>query len=185
MSFFFSSFGGIKITKKTNFKHSLMNTYLIKQIRGLFFLFFIISVFILSSCVPQKLVRYVQPRDEEDTLNTFIVKHRPINTVKPFDNLYIKIISPDQSTSQMFNSESDGAANTNVNYHMISYTVSDSGYIDFPFVGQMYVEGLTILEAKNVIQNELSQYISNAAVVVKFVGKSITVLGEVRQQGEL
>lgn len=163
-----------------------MNNYLAKQIGSLFFLFFIISVLVLSSCIPQKKVRYVQPKDKEDTLNTFIVKHRPINKVQPFDNLYIKIISPDQSTSQMFNSETGGGggAQANINYHMISYTVSDSGYIDFPFVGQIYVEGLTILEAKDVIQNALSQYISNVAIIVKFVGKSITILGEVMQQEE-
>ncbi|MEN8121995.1 MAG: polysaccharide biosynthesis/export family protein [Bacteroidota bacterium] len=117
-------------------------------------------------------------------MNTFILKHRPKNTVQPYDNLYIKIISPDASTSQMFNSETGGAGLASVNYHMISYTVSDSGYIDFPFVGQIYVEGLTILEAKDVIQKALSQYISNAAVIVKFVGKSITIVGEVLRQGE-
>ncbi len=67
---------------------------------------------------------------------------------------------------------------------MISYLVNDSGYVDFPFVGQIYVEGLTILEAKSAVQNALSQFISNVAVVVKFVGKNVTIIGEVNRQGE-
>lgn len=161
-----------------------MNNCLAKQIRNLIFLGFVISLLVLNSCVLQSKVRYVQSKNKMDTLNTFILKHRPKNTVQPFDNLYIKIISPDITTSQMFNSETGGAGAQNVNYHMVSYTVNDSGYVDFPFVGQIYVEGLTILEAKGVIQNALSQYISNAAVIVKFVGKSVTIIGEVMRQGE-
>ncbi len=161
-----------------------MNSYFIKQIRGLFFSFFIISVFILSSCVPLKKVMYVQTKDVKDTLNTFILKQRPKNTVQPFDNLYINIISPDETTSRMFNITGNNGGQRAIDYQMISYLVNDSGYVDFPFVGQIHVEGLTILEAKDAIQNALSQYISNAAVTVKFVGKSITVIGEVIRQGE-
>ena len=148
---------------------------------------FIISVSIaltFSSCVPQKKIRYVQTKNQKDTLNTFILKHRPKNTVQPFDNLYIKVISPDQETSQMFNNESSTAAQQNINYQMISYTVNDSGYVDFPFVGLIYVKDLTILQAKDAIEEALHQYISNAAVIVKFVGKSVTVIGEVNHQGE-
>jgi polysaccharide export outer membrane protein len=67
---------------------------------------------------------------------------------------------------------------------MISFTVNDSGYIDFPFVGQVMLKGLTILEAKDTLQNALSKYISNSTLIVKFVGKSVTVIGEVNSQGE-
>ena len=161
-----------------------MNNHLVKQIKGLLLLFFIVSVLILSSCVPLKKVMYVQTKDDKDTMNTFILKHRPQNTVQPFDNLYINIISPDETTSRMFNMMETGGAYRIVDYHMISYLVNDSGYVNFPFVGQIYVEGLTILEAKDAVQNALSQYISNAAVTVKFVGKNITVIGEVNRQGE-
>ncbi len=72
----------------------------------------------------------------------------------------------------------------NVNYNMISYTVNDSGFINFPFVGQIQVENLTILEAKDTIKEALSKYISNATVIVKFVGKSVTLIGEVENQGK-
>ena len=135
----------------------------------------------LSSCVPQKRVKYVQS-NKKDTLNTFILKQRPLNTIQPFDNLYIKIISPDVTTSTMFNSESMSVQI--VNYNMISYTVSKNGYIEFPFVGKIKVLDLTILQAKDTIRNSINKYIRNSDVVVKFVGKSITVLGEVTRQGE-
>jgi len=161
-----------------------MNKPIVKLLKLLSFLLFVFSILTLSSCVPLKKVRYVQTKDKKDTLNTFILKNRSKNTVRPFDNLYINIISPDEETSRMFNAQASGSVSQNIDYHMISYMVNDSGYVDFPFVGQIYVEGLTILEAKDVIQKALSQFISNASVIVKFVGKSITVLGEVTRQGQ-
>lgn len=161
-----------------------MNKPVIYQLNFFLFLFAIALFFTLSSCVTQKRVKYVQTKDSKDTTNVFILKNRTKNTVRPFDNLYISIISPDEVTSNMFNSQTGRSVNQNIDYHMISYMVNDSGYVDFPFVGQIYVEGLTILEAKDAIQNALSQYISNASVIVKFVGKYITVLGEVTRQGE-
>ena len=82
----------------------------------------------------------------------------------------------------MFNSESMNVQN--VNYNMISYTVNDSGFIDFPFVGLIRVKDLTLTSAKDTIQSKLRTYISEASIVVKFVGKSITVIGEVVRQGE-
>ncbi len=161
-----------------------MNTHAQKNLKTIIFIIFVSTALLLSSCVPQKKIRYVQNKNKKDTLNTFILKQRPKNTVQPFDNLYIKVISPDQETSQMFNSESSNAVQQSVNYNMISYTVNDSGYVDFPFVGLIYVKDLTILQAKDAIQEALHQYISNAAVIVKFVGKSVTVIGEVMRQGE-
>ena len=144
-------------------------------------LFLIIN---FSSCIPQKKLRYVQSKIKNDTVTAYYLKQRPKNTVQPFDNLYIKVISPDEITSRMFNNESYGTMQQNINYNMISYTVNDSGYIDFPYVGLLQLKDLTVLEAKDKIQVALSRYISNATVVVKFVGKSITVIGEVIRQGE-
>jgi len=141
-----------------------------------------IAIILLNSCVPQKKLIMVQSKVKNDTINEFILKQRPKNTVQPFDNLYIKVISPDVNTSNMFNSESMNVQN--INYNMISYTVNDSGFIDFPFVGLIKVKDLTVTAAKDTIQSFLRTYISEASVVVKFVGKSITVIGEVLRQGE-
>lgn len=146
------------------------------------FLIFIVSVSILNSCIPQRKLRLVQTKAKNDTINEFILKQRPKSTVQPFDNLYIKIISPDASTSAMFNSENSNQRN--VDYNMISYTVNDSGFVLFPFVGAIKVKDLSILAAQDTIQSAISKYISEASVIVKFVGKSITIIGEVSRPGE-
>lgn len=148
---------------------------------SIIFLFVISIIIALSSCIPQKKIKLIQSKAKNDTINQFVLKHRPKNTIQPFDNLYIKVISPDVNTSNMFNSESMNVQN--VNYNMISYAVNDSGYIDFPFVGMVKLKDLTVTDAKDTIQKYLRQFISEASVVIKFVGKSITVVGEVKQQG--
>jgi polysaccharide biosynthesis/export protein len=150
-----------------------------------FCVFVLLTLFILSSCIPQKKIKLVQQKIKNDTTELFLLKPRPKNTVQAFDNLYIKVISPDVATSSMLNSgESSSATRNNVDYNMISYTVNDSGYIDFPYVGLIYLKDLTILEAKDTLQTELCKYINNATLIVKFVGKSVTIIGEVARQGE-
>jgi len=145
--------------------------------------FIITNIIILGSCVPQKKMKYVQKKLTNDTTETFVLKTRPKNNIQPFDNIYIKIISPDEETSGMLNTES-GSTQGVTDYNMISYTVNDSGYVSFPYVGQIRLLNLTILQARDTIQEALSKYISNATIIVKFVGKSFTVIGEVAQQGK-
>jgi polysaccharide export outer membrane protein len=142
-----------------------------------------IVIITFSSCIPQKKLRYLQTKTANDTINQFILKQYPKNTVQAYDNLYIKVISPDEQTSRMFNSEAQNVTQ-NVDYNMISYTVNDSGYISFPFVGLIKVKDLTILAAQDTVQAAISKFISEASVLVKFVGKSITIIGEVPRQGE-
>jgi polysaccharide biosynthesis/export protein len=133
--------------------------------------------FLLNSCIPQKKIKYVQEKLKNDTTESFYLNPRPKNKIQAFDNIYIKVISPDVITSSLLNSEIPGSSYQSVNYNMISYTVNDSGYITFPYVGLIYLKDLTILDARDTIQSALSDYISNATVIVKFVGKSVTVSG--------
>jgi len=152
-----------------------------KRINLLMFSSVLFIIIYLSSCVSQKKVKYVQNKSK-DTTTAFKLEPRPLNSIQPFDNLYIKIISPDSETSIMFNSESMNVQT--VDYNMISYTVDKKGYIEFPFVGDIYLEGLTLSQAKDTLKTAIKSYIRNSDVVVKFVGKTITVIGEVARQGE-
>jgi polysaccharide biosynthesis/export protein len=146
--------------------------------------FIIVNIIFFSSCIPQRRIKLVQKKNKNDTTENFVLKNRPKNMIQPFDNIYIKVISPDEVTSAMLNSESGSNQGGNLDYNMISYTVNDSGTISFPYVGQIKLLDLTILQARDSIQAAISKYISNATVIVKFVGKSFTVVGEVTHQGK-
>lgn len=137
---------------------------------------------VLFSCVPQEKLRYVQDETSSQIKSSY--NHvRPIKRIQPFDNLYIKVLSIDAETAQIFSNETmmNGPG---FDVNLISYTVNEFGVIDFPFVGEIDVNNLTLKEAKLKIENALSEYISNTSITIKFVNSNITVLGEVKQQGE-
>lgn len=137
---------------------------------------------VLFSCVPQEKLRYVQD-ETSSQIKTSYNHVRPVKRIQPFDNLYIKVLSIDAETAQIFSNETmmNGPG---FDVNLISYTVNEKGIVDFPFVGEIDVNNLTLKEAKLKIENALSEYISNTSITIKFVNSNITVLGEVKQQGE-
>ncbi|HLO90424.1 MAG TPA: polysaccharide biosynthesis/export family protein [Lentimicrobium sp.] len=150
-----------------------------KLINYLMFLAFVSSTL---SCVPKHKLRYVQNETTSQVKSEYKYV-RPIKRIQPFDNLYIKVLSIDAETAQIFSNETvmNGPG---FDVNLISYTVNEKGMIDFPFVGDIDVNNLTLKEAKLKIEKELSEYLSNTSISIKFVNSNITVLGEVKQQGE-
>lgn len=66
------------------------------------------------------------------------------------------------------------------------YTVSDKGKIQFPYAGDFKVEGLTELQARDLLIKQLSRYIKKPEVtlrVVNYRSKRVYVDGEVKVPG--
>lgn len=144
-------------------------------------LFFLIALlFLISSCIPKKKLQYTHDQKQKELKNSY-VNVRPQKTIQPFDNVYIQVSSLDQRTNDMFSISGTGS---DANINLISYTVNQSGYVDFPFVGSIYVKDMTIQEARDAIEKEVSEYLSNVSISIKFVNNSVSVLGEVRSPGE-
>jgi polysaccharide biosynthesis/export protein len=150
-------------------------------------LFFVIAV--LSSCVTQKQVKYLQKTQKTDTTSEFAFKHQPEYKIQPNDNLYIKVYSLDEKSFMFFNrANPNGYVNdysTDAAIYLNSYSVSDSGYMDFPLIGKLYVKELTINQIKDLIQSRVSEYLKETSVVVKMVNFNVTVVGEVNRPGEI
>lgn len=134
-----------------------------------------------SSCVPQEKLQYVQD-ETTSRLKSEYLKARPEKRIQPFDNLYIKVLSIEEQNARIFSNETNFSGGLDIN--LISYTVNAEGKVDFPFVGEIDVNNMTLKEAKDKIESELSQYLSNTSITIKFVNSNITVLGDVRVQGE-
>lgn len=140
----------------------------------------LLAVIFNSSCVPRKKLTYFQEQKKEDNIDEYI-NIRPEKKIQPFDNIYVKVSSIDEKTASIF---ADQARVTGQDINLISYTVDQSGYLNFPFVGLIYVKDLTLNEAQQKIQGEVSQYLSNVSIIVKFVNNTVAVLGEVTRPGE-
>lgn len=128
---------------------------------------------------------------EANTTGKEFVNEKAINyTVKPGDNLYIRINSLDPKTYNFFNTDgnstySSGNYMTNESsVYFNSYMVNDLGLIDFPIIGKIKVEGKTIDQIKNAIQSKVDEYLMQTNVIVKLANFKITILGEVQRPGK-
>lgn len=151
-----------------------------KHRRRLITFFSLISIFIVfSGCLPRNKMMYITEESNKSSID--YTDFRKEKIIKPNDRLYIKILSLDEKTTRLFSEDSRlyGELDLNLN----SYVVSDSGNIDFPFVGKIHVAGYRLSEAREKLEEEISMYMPNTSINLKYAGNYITVLGEVREPG--
>ena len=156
------------------------------------FLFFPVAVLVLAlsvmtSCVTQKQVRYLQKVQKQDTTNIFSNTIGEDYKIKPKDNLYIKVFSLDEKTYSFFNKQGTNSYNdyaSDASIYLNSYTVNNDGKIEFPIIGLVYVKDLTLEQIKDVFQKLIDEYLKETVVIVKLVNYKITLVGEVRNPGQ-
>jgi len=124
-------------------------------------------------------------KEDADTLTEFKNDREVIYKVQNGDNLYIKIVSMDETTNELLNpmgSGGGGSSGGGGNY-LNSYTVTEEGYLEFPLVGNIYVKNQTVEEITNLLTEHLGDYIKEFVVIIKLVNFNITILGEVSSPG--
>jgi len=108
------------------------------------------------------------------------------------DKLSIIVNSRDPELSALFNlpyisqTISANANNYNASNRGISaYTIDARGYIDFPVLGQIAVQGLQREEVAAYIKKELMQrnLVNDPVVTVEYAGLPFNVIGEVAKPG--
>jgi polysaccharide export outer membrane protein len=140
-----------------------------------------VITFLVQSCIPHEKLKLVhQPEMDIDTSSYY--NFYKAKQIRPYDNLYIKIFSTDERAQSIFSEGYSSIAN--VDPRLISYAVDEQGFLNFPFIGQIYVNEMTLLEAQENIETQLNRYLKGVSVSVRFVGNTITVLGEVNRPGE-
>ena len=90
-----------------------------------------ISLFVVS-CVPTRQLKYF---NDINNVKEPVINPRTQKMIMPFDKLFIKVLSIDPQTSQIFNSSEEmryGSGNNGV----IGYLVDETGNINFPFAGK-------------------------------------------------
>ncbi len=151
---------------------------------------FIIFIVLFSSCIPQKKLIYIQAQAKNDTIKTkkYINNRKSDYKIQSGDNLFIRISSLDVKTYSFFNKTGGNTysnyMNSDISVYLNSYTVNDTGYVNFPVIGDIFVKDLTVQQVKNLIQKSLNKYLKKPTVIVKIVNYNITVLGEVNRPGK-
>lgn len=144
----------------------------------------VLSIGLLSSCVTNKKMTYLQDLDDSEiSTEAYIPEDYRIQVS---DNLFIRVTTPDPRFSEMFNTLPVAAAtvsSTEQSVDLLSYPVRNDGTVDIPYLGSVSLEGKTLTEAKIVLQNELVDYITDASISVKLVNNYLSILGEVNRPG--
>ncbi len=154
--------------------------------KSCFLYFSIIAIFLITSCIPQKKILYLQDIPKEDTATHMKHEVKMDYKVQPGDNLYIQIFSLEAKAMEYFNRESTSTSNyyNDIGVYLNSYSVNDSGYIDFPLVGNIYVKNNTIEEIKQKMHTVINEYLTETTVIVKLVNFNISLLGEFKRPGQ-
>lgn len=139
---------------------------------------------LITSCVTNKKLTYLQsegPREE------FIAITPATYIIQPYDNLFIRVVTPDPKLADMFNTMPATVSSISVNElsaDMLSYTVDDDGAIELPYAGRFIVAGKTLKMVKTELDIALKSYIADAVVTVKMVNNYVSIIGEVQHPGK-
>lgn len=139
---------------------------------------------LITSCIPKHKIEYLQYAPGKDA--EYRLPDRPETQIKPNDELYIKVSSFDDVNYNFFNAESDYARtgfSNELSLSLISYTVNDSGYIHFPVLGLVDLNGLSLKLAQQRMEDILHEYFNQPSVIIKFAYKKVSILGEVNVPG--
>lgn len=103
--------------------------------------------------------------------------------IMPYDNLYIRVITPDPQWSDLFNTQIGTGGITQESAALTGYNVDGSGNIEIPFVGKQVVGGKTLSEVKVDLDSVFKNYVSDAAISVRLVNNFVSIIGEVAAPG--
>ena len=147
---------------------------------------FILSLVTLSSCGSYKQVPYIQ---DISVVNSESKGELHEARIMPKDLLTITIHTSEPELAAPFNMTVPIAAATNsTNIYsqpmLQRYMVDNSGNIEFPVLGTLYVGGMIKEEVESLIQDRLKNYLKERPIVnVRLVNYKISVLGEVALPG--
>ena len=151
-------------------------------------LLLIIIIAGLSSCIPQKKLRYIQEQEESSIDTTNLENIRPNYRFKEGDLVYLKVFSINEESVAIFNRGENRNRNdltSPMGLYLNGYTISDSGYIRLPIVGKVKIIGLTERESCIYVESIIRNYVKDATVVIKLAGFNVTFIGEVRKPGRI
>lgn len=142
------------------------------------------ATLIMASCSTQKNITYLQ--DMEYGVPYEVLPMQEIH-LQPGDQISVVVSCKQPELAIPFNIMSsslytDGMSTTSSSYardNDFRYTVDQQGCINFPLLGDLMIQGMTIEEVEDFIERRIREesYISDPIVTATFKNFQITVLG--------
>ena len=181
-------------------------SYTLDQMRRIISILPVLLVLATASCSVPREIAYIRDA-ERDSAQQILSNY--VNTIHTGDQLYIYVYSQMVESVVPFNQEThvyaielsklNAAGYSNRPAHMSEtyrkrkshlvdgYLVDEKGYIMYPILGKMKVEGITYDSLQNLIQQRLinEDYVKDPIVTVSPLNFRVSVVGEVRNPKEL
>ena len=140
------------------------------------------SLLFVSCASMNKIVILDKKINENEIIES---KSYPKHKLKEGDILHVKIIGVQEESFDIFNIENNtnNSQTTSANLFLNGFTIDSKGFIEIPTLGSIYLQGLTVEDAKNKIQERANDFLISSTVIVKHINFEITILGEVNRPG--
>lgn len=165
----------------------MIKSILLRQFQKIWLLIFSLAIISLVSCIPQKRLILMQYDEIIDSTyaNTFEGTNYTdsIYRIQTNDYLYISITSVQKKTTAFFEPLTAVNYITGENQSLTGYAVNDGGYIDFPYIGKIHLQGQTLEEAIITVSDASKSLVGTARVEIRLINNTISVMGEVVKQG--
>ena len=140
-------------------------------------------IMILSSCLTNKKLTYLQSSEDSSALSGVTVTPSAYR-IMPHDILFIRVVTPDPQWSEIFNPRMGaGGTLTQESASLWGYNVDDDGFIEIPYIGKVTVAGKTLAEIKVDLDEIFQKYVADGSVTVRIVNNYVSILGEVGSPG--
>jgi len=145
------------------------------------------TLILAASCTSQKKLAYLANLPETGGEQTFMM-NIPDYKIQPRDVLYItmKSLGLDGTIKDLLSSQNYlgvSMVQGDVGGTFFGYNVNPDGNIIIVPIGQVKVSGLTLDEARKLLQAEADKVFKNATVECKLLSFKYTVIGEVKSPG--
>jgi polysaccharide export outer membrane protein len=141
-----------------------------------------------ASCTSQQKLAYLNNLPAISGEETFTMEI-PDYKIQPRDVLYItaKAMTPDGSIKDFLSSAIGGQgiayAQGESGGYLSGYEINSEGNIIVPVVGEIMVSGLTLEQARKLLQEKAGHVFKDATVECKLLNYKFTVIGEVHTPG--
>lgn len=134
---------------------------------------FIIVLLFSFSCGPTRNITYLSNLGNVPEIKSPVTQEGKV-TIQPGDVLSISVTSLSIESNALFNSY-----NASGEEQQVGYLVDENGFIDFPLIGPVQLQGSTKAEVKEKLITRLNEHVKKPIVNIRFMNFKVTVLGEV------
>ncbi|MCY1723252.1 polysaccharide biosynthesis/export family protein [Prolixibacteraceae bacterium Z1-6] len=158
--------------------------------KHIFYLSFLAALFQLSCSNIKNIAMFQESQNQQR--NFYVSRTPPEHKIKPYDNLYISILTLDTEVNKLFNPSLAGNGFSSGTQQMFGdptskyingYRISTDSTISLPILGSVNLVGLSLEKAEQHLKQRAEEYLKDPVVQVKILNYKVNVSGEIQKPG--